>query len=204
VQPYINVHPINSYVDGPAFRSAFDTLLAGTQQQVVSKINDALSGFSVRCQNIMIDFVPTSEEEAADLSAYIQEKSTALTDLSSSIVDKAASIVTNYVMDRPLLRETGNRSFPATISHDAPNVFSVEFSNVGSKRWTGYMTVKLVDKYKNTVDTNYPPANIPFADPGGTVTLTREVVVPKVLYVGGKPRTFGDTAKVYLSVVTRV
>jgi len=179
-------------------------LLVGARNEVTARVNDALSGYTTRTQNTGIDFVPSTEEEAAEFTEYVTSTTNKLTSAVNGVIEKVTELVTSHMYDRPLLRETGNRSFPAVIDHKSPNNFSVEFQNIGRKRWSGYMCLKLSDEYKNTVAIDYAPPSIPFADPGGTVVLTRYAEVPSVLQVNGKSRSWGKITKVSLSFVTRL
>lgn len=204
--PYIKLHPVKMYVDGTKFRTSISDLLNGTRNEVLSKINEALSLFSTRSQNASIDYneTITTTAEASDFSTYIKDYSDKLTAAAQVVLDNVDSLIESHTLDRPLLRATGNRKMvPSTLNFDGITTFSYEFKNVGNKIWSGWMTLKLTDQYKKSVSVDFAPSNIPVVDPGETVWLSREITVEKTQYVNGSPRTWGSTTKIQVGIYTR-
>lgn len=192
------------YTDGPKFREAVSSLGEGVRSEVLAKINDAMVGFNTRVENSGIDYNPsiTSEEESMSFSSYIKDYSDKLSAAIDSVLSHVDESISAYAYNRPLLRATGNRIIPPIV-FDKPITIKYEFQNVGSNPWTGWMNVKVVDEYKKSIGVDFPPANIPTVPPGDSVTLIRDVTIPKVLYVDGNPRTWGKKSKVQISIYTR-
>lgn len=202
--PYISSHSVKSYVDGPSFQSAISSLANGVRSEVISKINDAMSGFNTRVQNASIDYnssIP-SEEDAIAFSEYIKTYSDKLSLVANDIVSQVDQMVSLHATNRPLLRATGNREV-GNIVLDGITTIRYEFTNVGSLTWTGWMVVKVSDQYKKSVTVDFAPANIPVISPGETAMLSREIKIDKIHYVNGNPRTWGNKSKIVISIYTR-
>jgi hypothetical protein len=187
--------------------TAISTLLSGTRNEVLSKINEALALFSTRAQNASIDYneTITTTAEATDFSTYIKDYSDKLTTTAQSVLDNVDSLIETHTLDRPLLRATGNRKMvPSTLNFDGITTFSYEFKNIGNKTWSGWMTLKLTDQYKKSVSVDFAPSSIPIVDPGGITWLSREITVNKTMYTAdGDPRTWGTTTKIQVGIYTR-
>lgn len=194
------------YCDVPSFRSAVDDLNSAVRNEVVSRIGDAISGFNTRVRNISIDFNASSptDDELTLVSSSASSYSDQLSTLSQSVVDKADELVTNHAFDRPLLRPTGERSISSPISFTSPNTVKYEFQNIGSKPWSGWIKVKAVDQYKNSVSVDFAPASIPVIGPGESAFLSREITIPKTVYVNDNPRSWGSKTKIHVSLYTRM
>lgn len=203
-QPYIDLHPINIYVDGTVFRSSLSDLQSHVRAEVVSHVNDAMIGFSTRAQNITIDYNSTvsTSAEADTFGAIVQEYSDKLVAVSNDIITKTDELVQTYALNRPLLRPTGNRSVP-TINFGGVTKISYEFQNIGTKPWSGWMGVKVIDEYKNSVSIDFITSSLPLVSPGDTVTLTREITVDRVQQVNGKSRSWGKKTAIHISIYTR-
>ena len=203
-QPYIDLHLINIYVDGVAFRSALSDLQSHVRAEVVSHVNDAMIGFSTRAQNITTDYNSTvsTSDEADAFGAIVQEYSDKLVAVSNDIITKTDELVQTYALNRPLLRPTGNRSVP-TINFGVVTKISYEFQNIGTKPWSGWMGVKVFDEYKNSVSVDFITPSLPLVSPGDTVTLTREIIVDRVQQVNGKSRSWGKKTVIHISIYTR-
>lgn len=203
VQPYINDHVIKIYVDVDKFRVAIGELSQAIRSIVMSHINDAVLGFNTRARNMSADYSFSTEEESTAFSNEIADLSNKLSAAAQSVVDKADALVQDHVLNRPLLRETGNRKSLSKINVDGITTFSYEFQNVGKKTWTGWMNITVTDEYKNKIITDFVPATIITIEPGDSAWLSREVKVPRVLYTTSGPRSWGKKTKSQASINTR-
>lgn len=205
VDSYIASHPVNMYSDSESFRSAIESLNSSIFNEINVRIGDALNGFNVRVSNAGYDFNKTSptSENITELTSLVSEKSSLLQDLATSIASVASSKVSDHATNRPLMRPTGGRDLPS-FSFDVPLTIKYEFQNIGSKSWSGWMVVKLIDQYRNSVVVDFAPPNIPTVSPGDTVSLSRDVTIPRVVYKDGEPRSWGDKTKIYISLRTRI
>lgn len=199
------MHPVKSYVDGTKFRKESDELLEAVRSEVIAKINDAMSGFNTRAQNASFDYNQTisTEDEATEFSDYISDYSTKLSDYVTQILDKVNSLVEDHLVNRPLLRSTGNRSVPSKIDFDSVSTISYEFQNVGNKSWSGWMKLVASDKYKHSISVDFPPSQIPVVAPGDVVVLSREITIPKTVIVDGNLRSWADKTSFSVSIYTR-
>ena len=205
IDSYIALHPVNMYSDSESFRSAIESLNSAVLNEINVRIGDALNGFNVRISNAGYDFNKTSPtaENITELTALVSEKSSMLQELANSVASVASSKVSDHATNRPLLRPTGVRELPS-LAFDVPLTFKYEFQNVGSKPWSGWMIVKLVDQYKNSVVVDFAPPNIPVVAPGDSALLSRNVTIPRVIYKDSEPRSWGDKTKIYISLQTRI
>jgi hypothetical protein len=203
-QPYIDNHPINSNVDNSAYRDSVSVLSSGVRGVVGKYINDALVGFNTRVQNAGIDFNASSpsDDDISSLSESIQSYSDQLQPFIDDVLSRVDSLVENAAFNRSLLRPTGNRVIPI-IKFDSPNTFTYEVKNVGTKPWSGYLCIVLTDEYKNSINEFSAPPIISTAEPGETTILSRDVLVPKTLYVNNKPRSWGKSTTWQISIYTR-
>jgi hypothetical protein len=204
-QPYIDLHPVLIYVDGSKFQEAVKSFSQSVQSEVVAKINDAMSGFNVRAQNASIDYNKTisTDDEASLLADYITDYSDKLSVAVSGVIEKMSNIIDGHLQNRPLLRHTGNRSVPSSINLDGITVIGYEFQNIGNKAWSGWLNLKLSDEYKKSVSVDFAPPQIPVVSSGDVVFLSREIKIPKVVYVDGNPRSWGKKTKINASIYTR-
>lgn len=206
VDAYISSHPINMYADTESFRSSIDGLHTAVLSDVNVRITDALNGFNVRVSNAGYDFNKTSPtpEQITEFTSLVESYSGQLQKLVESVSSTASSRVSDHAFNRPLMRPTGRRELPSGISFESPNTFRYEFQNVGTKPWSGWMIIKLVDQYKNSVSVDFATPNIPIVSPGDSVLLSRDVSVPRVVYKDGEPRSWGDKTSIHVSLHTRL
>jgi hypothetical protein len=193
------------YVDGTAFRTAISDLLTGAITEVLGKINEIVASFNQKAQNASIDYNQTisTTDEATSFSSYVNDYSSKLSTSIDTVLSAIEDLVNSHAFDRPLLRHTGNRKSPLSITLDGINTFSREFKNVGNKSWSGWMTINATDKYKNSVSVDVAPSNISTIEPGETSWLTREIEIPKVRYVSGSPRSWGHPTTIQTGIYTR-
>jgi len=202
-EEYIVANPITSNVYNVAFSSAMDELAANIDSITSHYINEAFIGFTTRSQNISIDFRDSaSTEDAEALSKYISEFGDSLQTLSDGAVSDARSLVELHLTDRPLIRATGERSYPI-VKFDVPLTFSQEVQNVGKYPWSGWLCITLTDMYKKSVTSNVSPPNIPILNPGETAILTQSIVIPQYVNLGGKSLKWAGDTKVRSSIYTR-
>jgi hypothetical protein len=156
--------------------------------------------------NIGYDFnksSPTSEQ-VTELTSIVSDRADRLQELAQSVASNADSLVVEHSQNRPLMRPTGRRELPPSIAFDSPISFKYEFQNVGSLPWSGWMIIKLTDQYRNSVSVDYAPPSIPTLPPGDSSMLSRDIIVPKVVYKDGEPRSWGDKTTVKVSIHTRL
>jgi hypothetical protein len=204
VTSYISLHPVKIYADGTKFREASQKLLESVRSEVLALINDSMTGFNTRIQNSSIDYnqTITSADESTAFSEYIKTYSDKLSTAIDVAIEKMTSIVQSHLTSRPLMRATGNRVVP-NIVLDGITTIKYEFINVGSKTWTGWMCLKVIDEYKKVVSVDFAPPQLPIVAPGSTVMLSREIKIDKIQYVSGNPRTWGKKSKISVSLYTR-
>lgn len=204
-KPYIDAHPVVYYVDSDSFRSAVSELEAGVRNEVGTRINNAMNGFNIRVNNTVNELGGSfTSEQSAEFSSILSSCSEKLSTISTDVMSKADDLISSHIRDRPILQPTGVSDTPSSISFSSPNTFKYEFKNVGNAAWTGWMNIKLVDKYKKQVVVDFAPPSLPVVAPGETVVLSREISVPEIQYVNGQPRTWGETTSVHVSISTRL
>lgn len=180
-----------------ALNSAMDDI---NDQLTAVIINDAdyvvkKEAFDVRIQTLTDNTVASATAIMDGLNNYI-------TELRHSSGQTVSAMVDSHTFDRPLLRYTGVITFPSPLVLDDFNDFSIEFSNIGTVVWEGWLGLTIIDEYYKSF--SYQASDRVYSIPAGessTIVITPKI--PKVIYVKGLPRNLGKQLKYTIHVNTR-
>lgn len=193
----------NVYIDyNYAMSKAYDNLNLKISEAVYTdQIDD--KDYSKKYETFKTDVSKIVDDANMELDNAFTETKNAISNAYLEGVKKIQSKIDSIILDRPLLRPTGNIIYPQTPTLDAENEYGIELTNVGRKPWKGTIGIKIIDQYYKTVEddgTNATPVTI---DPGKTVFIKRKIMVPKVIQTKDGPRNLGDELTVKLYLVTK-
>jgi hypothetical protein len=187
-----------SYGDGIRIdnsNSDFNNAINAANNAFYDNLNSVMitdEDYSTKYAAVRVEMDTYTTSIVDQLTSLVASHQSSVLDATNSIRSDIESAINDFVFNRPLLRVV-NFLYPVEIVHDESNTVTVEVTNIGKYKWTGWIGVTVTDEYYKKLEFLGQIGSNTVIGPGETRSIKRDIILPKVVTWKGEPRNLGKT-----------